>query len=52
MPKKQKLNIIHGSWKNKIVSSCLKEERDRKDFAGTLMEIGLGDVMHDQWIEM
>jgi len=24
--------IIPGSWKNKIVASCLQEERDKQDF--------------------
>lgn len=32
--------IVHGSWRNKVVSSCLQEERDKKDFNGTLAEIG------------
>ena len=31
--------ITMGSWKNKIVASCLQEERDKQDFT-----IGQNDV--------
>ena len=30
--------IIPGSWKNKIVSSDLQEERDKKDFTGSMSD--------------
>ena len=31
--------IIQGSWKNKIVASCLQDERDAKDFEITEDEV-------------
>ena len=32
MEEKKAKSIVMGSWKNKIVASCLLEERDKKDF--------------------
>ena len=36
----KKSNIVQGSWSKKIVSSCLQEERDKKDFEGNWGQIG------------
>lgn len=32
--------MVHGSWRNQVVASCLLEERAKKDFSGSLNEIG------------
>jgi len=42
--------IIQGSWKRGIVGSCIQEERDKKDFTGSLHEIG-NSMMMTKYLE-
>ena len=44
--KDESSKIIPGSWKNKIVASCLQEERDKKDF--TVGETEIVDTLLDK----
>jgi hypothetical protein len=40
--------IIEGSWKNKIVASCLQEERDKQDFKLGPFESITNGVLHKE----
>jgi len=52
--KKEDKLIIMGSWKNKVVASCLQEERDKQDFKFDLDELIEKDLDKEQidgWLQ-
>ena len=42
-----KNKVVMGSWKNKVVASCLQEERDNQDFKISKDEI-FGPILNKE----